>query len=204
MHTRQYLNPAALWHDQPCCGLTVRPAPLCPQLLTAPLMEQRAATMHSVLAALASPMLPGSHLLIPASVRGRCRALLLLMWATLGWLLPTLALLPMEEDAVAGQREGQAGEAAAAAAPGQAAGREQNHGAAAGGPADTRIGERRTSWVRALVSALRPLQPSAAADVDPWAPQPTPVYPHPRLLWVLRWWVLISVVWAAACVAVGN
>ena len=199
MHTRQCLNPAALWHDKPSCGLTVRPAPLCPQLLTAPLMEQRAGAMHSVLAALASPMLPGSHLLIPASVRGRCRALLLLMWATLGWLLPTLALLPMEEDAVAGQREGQAGEAA-----GQAAGRGQRQGPGAGGPGDTRIGKGRTSWERVLVSALRTLQPSAAADVDPWAPQPAPVYAHPRLLWVLRWWVLISVIWAAACVAVGN
>ena len=149
-------------------------------------MEQRTAAVHAVLAALASLMLPGSHLLIPASPHGRCRALLLLMWATLGWLLPTLVLLPMEEDVVAGQREGQAGEAAAAAAA-----------------ADTRIGKGRTSWEWALISALRTLQPSAA-DVDPWAPQPAPMDEHPWLLWTLRWWVLISVVWAAACVAAGN
>ena len=41
------------------------------------------------------------------------------MWATLGWLLPTLVLLPMEERAVAGQREGQAAIAAAQAAGGE-------------------------------------------------------------------------------------
>ena len=201
VHTWQCLSTVVSPHDQPCCGLTVRPAPLCPQLLTAPLMEQRAAAMHSVLAALASLMLPGSHMLIPASMRGRCRALLLPTWATLGWLMPTLALLPMKEGAMAGQHDGQAGEAAAA---GQAAGGEQRQGEAAGGPAVTRIDDGRTSWERALVSALRTLQPSAAADVDPWEPQPPPVYPHPRLLWVLRWWVLISIIWAAACVAVGN
>ena len=172
-------------------------------MLTTPQMEQRAAAVHAVLAALAWPMLPGSHLLVPASPHGRCRSLLLLSWATLGWLLPTLALLPLEEGAVAGQHEMQAGEATAAAA-GQAAGGEQRQGGAAGGPADTRIVKGRTSWERALVSALRSLQPSAAADMDPWAPQSAPVYPHPWLLWALRWWVLISVMWAAACVAAGN
>ena len=163
-------------------------------------MEQRAAAVHAVLAALASPMLPGSHLLVPSSPRGCCHALLLLMWAMLGWLLPTLMVLPMKDDTVAGQREGQAGEAAAAAA--QAA-RGQGQGAAAGGPADTRDGKGQTKGERALMSALRTLQPSAT-DVDPWAPQPAPVYEHPTLLWALRWWVLISVVWATACVAAGN
>ena len=39
-------------------------------------------------------MLPGSHLLVPASPRDRYRALRLPTWATLGWLLPTLVLLP--------------------------------------------------------------------------------------------------------------
>ena len=123
------------------------------------------------------------------------------MWATLGWLLPTLMLLPMEEGAVAGQREGQASEAgaAAAAAAAQAAGL----GPAAGGPADTRACEGQTRWDRALISALRTLLPSAA-DVDHWAPQPADIYPHPRLLWALRWWVLIGFIWSAACVAAGD
>ena len=186
-------------------------------MLTAPLMEQRAAATHSVLAALASFMLPGSHMLIPSSPRGRCCSLLLLMWAMLGWLLPTLVLLPMEEGAVAGQRVGHAGEAAAAAgqaagrvhrqeavAAGQAAGGEQHQWAAGGGPADTRAGKGRSSWDRALISALRTLQPSATDDADRWAPHPAPMSPYPILLWVLRWWVLISVAWAAACVAAGN
>ena len=78
--------------------LTVWPASLCPQLCPPPadyvLMERRTAATRSVLAALASPMLPGSHLLVPASPRDRYRALLLPTWATLGWLLPTLVLLP--------------------------------------------------------------------------------------------------------------
>ena len=166
-----------------------------PQLLTAPLMDERAATIHRVLAVMASLMLPGSHLLIPASPHGRCRALLLLLWATLSWLLPTLALLPMKEGAVAGQREGHAGEAASAAgqaavghrqeaatfrqaagvvqcqeaeAAGQAA-RGQRQETAVGCTADCRDGQARASWEQALMSALRTLHPSAAADVDPWA-----------------------------------
>ena len=65
--------------------------------------------MQSVLAALASPMLPGSHLLIPASPHGRCRALLLLMWASLGWLLPTVALLPMGQAPWRGRARGRQG-----------------------------------------------------------------------------------------------
>ena len=203
-----------------------------PQLLTAPLMDERAAAIHRVLAVMASLMLPGSHLLIPASPHGRCRALLLLLWATLSWLLPTLALLPMKEGAVAGQREGHAGEAASAAgqaavghrqeaatfrqaagrhsgrqleaeAAGQAAGGQRQE-TAVGGTADCRHGQARASWEQALISALRTLHPAAAADVDPWAPLPAPVYEHPTLLWALRWWVLISVMWAAACGAAGN
>ena len=200
MCTWKCLGTVVYAHGQSCCGLTVGPAPLCPQLLTAPLMEQRSAATHSVLAALASLMLPGSHLLIPASARGRCRALLLMMWATLGWLLPTLALLPTKEGAMAGEREERAGELAAA---GQAAGGEQRQGAAAGGTANCWAYKGRTSFERALVSALRTLEPSAA-EVYPWAPHPGDIYLHPRLLWVLRWWVLISIIWAAACVAAGD
>ena len=192
-------------HEQSAHVLTVRLAPLCPQLLTAPLMEQRTAAMHSVLAALASLILPGSHLIIPASARGRCRALQWVIWAALGWLVTTLAVLPepaQEDDAPPRQRDGQAGEAAAAAA-GQEAGGEQRRGPAAGGTANRRACEGRSSFERALISALRTLQPSAV-DMDPWAPHPGDIYPHPRLLWVLRWWVLISVIWAAACVAARN
>ena len=216
MCTRQCWSTVVSPHEQSYCVLTVWPAPLCPQLLTAPLMEQRAAAMHSVLAALASLMLPGSHMLVPASARGRCWALLLLLWSTMGWLLPTLVMLPMKAAAVAGQREGQAGELAAAAgqvaggmhrqetaAAGQEAGGEQRQGAAAGGTANCWAYKVRTSFERALMSALCTLEPSAA-EVYPWAPHPEDIYLHPRLLWVLRWWVLISIIWAAACVAAGN
>ena len=57
-------------------------------------MGARIHGIHLLLAALATPLLPNSLTLIPSSARGRCRALLLLLWLLPGLLIPTLQLLP--------------------------------------------------------------------------------------------------------------
>ena len=165
-------------------------------------MEERLGLLHWVLAALAQPLLPGSSALVPATPRGRCQAALLLQWALLGWLLPTLLLLRRAAVAAPHGRQLQPGQLERQQqqqqpAPPAALGAWGGNAGGGGGGLDGGLGDGKGTGV-ALVLALQALQPPAA-EVDDWAPGP-PWFPDGRLLWALRWWVLLCVAWAACCI----
>ncbi len=89
-----HLGLPQLWvaDEQPLCFHT--PPPL--QLLSSPEVQQLAARTHSVLSFAAGALAPGAAtvLLEPREPYVQVVALLLLGWVLLGWLAPTLLLLP--------------------------------------------------------------------------------------------------------------
>lgn len=57
-------------------------------------MEGRISFLHSFLACLATPLMPASQALIPGTPRARCRAMVLLIWTLVGFVIPTVGLVP--------------------------------------------------------------------------------------------------------------
>ncbi|PSC68181.1 CPLD51 required for cyt b6 assembly [Micractinium conductrix] len=72
--------------------------PFCAgRLLSSAATAGRAQAFHRWAAVAATSLAPGSMRLVPQSERGQTAAFLLFLWATAGWLLPTLLLLPREQ-----------------------------------------------------------------------------------------------------------
>ena len=113
-----------------------------------------------------------------AGERGQTAAFLLFLWATAGWLLPTLLLLPREQPTQSPPPS--------AAAPAAAAARQQGSK-----PPPSLLG--------GVESLLRLLRYGAGDTVACRAG--TAIAGGEAPLRPLAWWVLLTLTWAASCVA---
>ncbi|PSC75155.1 MMPL family isoform A [Micractinium conductrix] len=142
------------------------------KLLTSPELGTLAASVHNAMALMVMVFVPSTAILVPIVAYTQRVALLLFSWATLGWLMPTLLLLP-EQDAAGTRTNGAAG--------------------AAAGPL-TVLGDFVEAWLRQLKPGRRRDAEARAA----WAEAAGQVLPT-TFSRVLHWWALMLVTWGACC-----
>ena len=109
-------------------------------------------------------------------------------WLMLGWLFPTLMLLP--DRAGPGRRRRQA---RAPAEQPRAAGRGRLAAAAAG---ISGLGATLEAWLHQLQFPAWQGQQQMGGDGEEWAAAPEE---GEEVMCVLRWWVLVAVAWGACC-----
>ncbi|KAI7837555.1 hypothetical protein COHA_008570 [Chlorella ohadii] len=152
------------------------------KLLSSPELEATTSLVHNGLAFTAMAFVPSTAILVPEDPYAQRIAFLLVCWLVLGWLVPTLLLLPDRTSA-----EDQTPPSSNAAAGGRLA-------------RLTRVAGRFASLLEAWLRLLAPTAPRAQhAQRDGQEQGGGPISAGATM--VLHWWAVVMVCWAAACSA---
>lgn len=169
------------------------------KLLTSMELQSAAKGIHTIMACGSMLFMLNVSVQVPADDYSERAAFVLFCWMILGWLLPTLLLLPSKSDQAA---------AAAAAAEQQQQQRDTSSCGSICNKAADKLLAGFEAWLRLLQmpSARRRQQPrdSDQALLGRLRSDSDSLVDSGYLLaWLLHWWVVLMVTWRVACYAAG-